>query len=297
MLHIGCGETARQLCYNEENVRTVRKVPLFMHTEITSPQNPRVKEWAQLLERKGRDRQQRYLVEGPHLVEEALRSHAPVATVLYALSRGVPAGLQELAAPGIEWVGVSDAVLAKLADTQTPQGVLAVVEKVPVTADQFLRTSRSLVVALDAVQDPGNVGTIIRCADAVGADGVVLGRGCVDLYNPKTIRSTMGSLFHLPIVEADLGDVLPRARETGARIVGTSLQATRSCYETDLAQPVWLIFGNEGQGMSARTASLVTDPVIIPMHGQAESLNVAMAATVLLFEASRQRRFCTNNNS
>ncbi|KIL42507.1 rRNA methyltransferase [Gordoniibacillus kamchatkensis] len=259
-------------------------------SEITSVQNPRVKEWAQLRERKGRDSQQRYLVEGPHLVEEALRSRAPVVSVLYALGRSVPPGLRELAEPGVEWIAVSEAVLAKLADTQTPQGVLAVVERTPFSAEQFFRVKRSLVVVLDAVQDPGNVGTIIRCADAVGADGVVLGRGTADLYNPKTIRSTMGSLFHLPIVEADLGDILPRASEAGACIVGTSLQAARSCYETDLTQPVWLVFGNEGQGMSARTASLVTDPVIIPMHGQAESLNVAMAATVLLFEASRQRR-------
>lgn len=267
-----------------------------MTAELTSAQNSRVKEWAQLLERKGRDKQQRFLVEGPHLVEEALRSRAPVTTVLYARSKAgnVAAALLELAGQetGIEWIAATDAVLAKLSDTQTPQGVVAVVEKIPLTPEQFLggRNPRGFVVVLDAVQDPGNLGTIIRCADAVGADGVVLGRGTVDLYNPKTVRSTMGSMFHLPILEANLADILPQAREAGARIVGTSLQATHSCYETDLTQPTWLVFGNEGQGMSAATAALVTDPVIIPMHGRAESLNVAMAATVLLFETSRQRR-------
>jgi TrmH family RNA methyltransferase len=264
-------------------------------TELTSAQNPRVKEWAQLLERKGRDKQLRYLIEGPHLVEEALRSRAPVVSVLFLPEKTGPlaASLREQVGSdaGVEWIAASEAVMAKLSDTQTPQGIVAVVDKTPLTPEQFLaaRGARDLVVVLDAVQDPGNLGTIIRCADAVGAGGVVLGRGTVDLYNPKTIRSTMGSMFHLPVVEADLADMLPRVCESGARIVGTSLQATHSCYETDLTQPVWLVFGNEGQGMSAATAALVTDPVIIPMHGRAESLNVAMAATVLLFEASRQR--------
>jgi TrmH family RNA methyltransferase len=267
-----------------------------MQAVITSPQNPRVKEWAQLLERKGRDRQQRYLIEGPHLVEEALLSHAPVTTVLFdpESGSGVSASLREQAPSGVEWIGVSGAVLAKLADTQTPQGVVAVVERAPVSAEQFLaRNGRGLVVVLDAVQDPGNVGTMIRSADAVGADGIVLGRGTADLYNPKTIRATMGSLFHLPIVEADLVAILPAARAAGVRIVGTSLQAQRSCYETDLTQPSWLVFGNEGQGISPEVAALVTDPVIIPMYGRAESLNVAMAATVLLFEAARQRAYPT----
>ncbi|MFC0215281.1 TrmH family RNA methyltransferase [Paenibacillus chartarius] len=271
-----------------------------MATEILSAQNPRVKEWAQLLERKGRDRQQRYLIEGPHLVEEALKYHAPVTTVVFSLDKGLPPGIREQgASAGIEWVGASEAVLAKLADTQTPQGIVAVVERTAAQAASLVGGAGAgngdgggrspLVIVLDAVQDPGNVGTIIRGADAVGADAVVLGRGTADLYNPKTIRSTMGSLFHLPIVEADLGELLPLARRVGARIVGTSLQANRSCYEADLTQPTWLVFGNEGKGMSGAVAALVTDPVIIPMHGKAESLNVAMAATVLMFEAARQR--------
>jgi TrmH family RNA methyltransferase len=246
-----------------------------VHTEIMSVQNARVKEWAQLLERKGRDKQGKYIIEGYHLVEEALRSGAPVETIIYSLEKGVPAGLAEQVTPSVEWVGVSQAVLEKCSDTQTPQGVLAVVARPQ--------------LGMDGVQDPGNLGTIIRSADAVGAKAVVLGRGTVDLYNPKTIRSTMGSMYHLPIVEADLLALLPRARERGVRLVTTSLQAQRSCYDTDLRQPTWLILGNEAKGVSPEVAAQSDVQVIIPMQGKAESLNVAMAATVLLFEASRQR--------
>ncbi len=146
-----------------------------------------------------------------------------------------------------------------------------------------------LVVAVDGVQDPGNLGTIIRSADAVGAQGIVLGKGTVDLYNPKTVRSTMGSMFHLPIAEADLTQLLPRAQAGGAQLVITDLSASRSCYDLDLTKPTWLVLGNEGSGVSPEVSALVNETVIIPMRGESESLNVAMAATVLLFEAMRQR--------
>ncbi|UJF36454.1 TrmH family RNA methyltransferase [Paenibacillus hexagrammi] len=257
--------------------------------EIMSVQNPRVKEWAQLLERRGRDKQGRYLIEGYHLVEEALRSGAAVECVVYSVDKDLPSGLLEAAGVAVEWIAVSQAVLEKCSDTQTPQGVFAVVAKRGMTADELLEARPDLAVILDGVQDPGNLGTIIRSADAVGAGAVVIGRGTVDLYNPKTIRSTMGSLYHLPIVEADLQELLPRARERGMRLVTTSLQAQRSCYETDLRQPTWLVMGNEAKGVSPEVAALSDVQVIIPMQGKAESLNVAMAATVLLFEASRQR--------
>ncbi|NOU90071.1 RNA methyltransferase [Paenibacillus sp. LMG 31460] len=260
-----------------------------VHTEIMSVQNARVKEWAQLLERRGRDKQGKYIIEGYHLVEEALSAKAPVETILYSLEKGVPAGLAEQVTSSVEWVGVSQAVLEKCSDTQTPQGVLAVVARPQLGMDELLAGEHDLVVVLDGVQDPGNLGTIIRSADAVGAKAVVLGRGTVDLYNPKTIRSTMGSMYHLPIVEADLLELLPRARERGVRLVTTSLQAQRSCYDTDLRQPTWLILGNEAKGVSPEVAAQSDVQVIIPMQGKAESLNVAMAATVLLFEASRQR--------
>lgn len=257
--------------------------------EILSVQNPRVKLWVQLLERKGREKQGQYTVEGTHLVEEAVKANAPVRTIVYDLDKGIPNQLYRETKDHVEWIGVSRQVLEKCTDTDTPQGIFAVLDKPELTVTELLTAHQALVVVVDGVQDPGNLGTIIRSSDAVGASGVILGKGTVDLYNPKTIRSTMGSLFHLPIISGDLLEWLPKAAEHGTQIIGTSLQATASCYDVDFNRPTWLILGNEGQGMSADVAELVTKPIIIPMQGGAESLNVAMAATVLLFEASRQR--------
>ncbi|MDP4098391.1 RNA methyltransferase [Paenibacillus sp. P96] len=262
--------------------------------ELISPNNPRVKEWAQLLEKKHRTRQGKYIVEGVHLVQEALRSGADIECIAYDIEKGIPyelRGFAQLPDRKPEWAAVSCAVIAKCTETKTPQAVFAVVRKEARQADELLRQQDGLVIVLDGVQDPGNVGTIIRSADAAGAAGVVLGHGCADLYNPKTIRSTMGSMFHLPIVEAELTQILAAAKTGGARVVSTSLQASYSCYSYDFSQPVWLVIGNEGQGVSDAVATLVDDSILIPMVGQAESLNAAMAATVLLFEAMRQRKF------
>lgn len=258
---------------------------------IVSPQNTRVKEWAQLLEKKHRTRQHKYIIEGIHLVQEALGAGADLECIVYDGEQGVPIELAGLENPlkRVEWVSVSPAVIAKCTDTMTPQPVFAIVRKSKEPLKSLIAERQGLVVVLDGVQDPGNVGTIIRSADAAGAAGVVLGAGCADVYNPKTIRSTMGSLFHLPIVEGELQTLLPEAKAAGVRLVSTSLQAEHSCYSYNFTQPVWLVIGNEGKGISDTTAQLVDDAITIPMQGQAESLNAAMAATILLFEAMRQR--------
>ncbi|GGO09625.1 TrmH family RNA methyltransferase [Saccharibacillus kuerlensis] len=260
------------------------------HTQIESTANARVKEWASLLEKKHRDRQGKYIVEGIHLVQEALRSDADVECVAYDTGLGVPRELTEDARSGqAEWIAVSAAIVGKCTEARTPQPVFAVVRKSAAKLTDILRTEHSLVAVLDGVQDPGNVGTIIRAADAAGAAGVIVGRGCADIYNPKTVRSTMGSLFHLPIVEGDLTELLPQAREASAKIVSTSLQAKHNCYEADYRGATWFVFGSEGSGVSPEVEAFVDEKIIIPMPGRAESLNVAMAASVLLFEAVRQR--------
>ncbi|WP_068620155.1 TrmH family RNA methyltransferase [Paenibacillus tuaregi] len=261
--------------------------------EIISPQNVRVKEWAQLLEKKHRDKQQRYIVEGIHLVLEALKSRAEIEFIAYSLDHGIPAELAQASADNdaSEWIGVSDAVIAKCTETKSPQPVFAVLRKPRSRIEDLLELGNGLVVVLDGVQDPGNVGTIIRTADAAGAGGVIVGAGCADIYSPKTIRSTMGSLFHLPIVSGDLAEVLPQAKAKGFRLAGTSLQAAKVCYEYDFTGPTWLLFGSEASGLSAPVQALLDDALIIPMKGQSESLNVAMAASVLLYEALRQREY------
>lgn len=262
--------------------------------EILSVNNPRVKQWSQLLNKKGRDQSGLFLLEGIHLTLEALNSDAELQTILYSLERDLPAELQAyVEQPGsmVEWIGVSEAILSKCTETPAPQGVVGICKKLGTTAEELLRDPEALLVALDGVQDPGNLGTIIRSADAVGATGVLLGRGTVDLYNPKTIRSTMGSLFHIPVVACDLLEVMPEAKAAGVQLVGTRLDAPRNCYELDLRKPTLLLMGSEGGGLSAEIEDYVDTDVIIPMRGKAESLNVAMATSVLLYEGMRQRYY------
>ncbi len=289
---------------------------------ISSVQNERVKQWSSLLDKKFRDRTGMFLIEGVHLILEALKGGAEVSSIVYDTERGLPFELAEqrrrldsdsaglhagdnpaaeeeavsrkksgINSPRVEWVQASRAVMAKCSGTDTPPPVFAAVRKLAYDRAALHANEKALVVVLDGVRDPGNAGTIIRSADAAGADAVVLGKGCVDLYNPKTVRSTMGSLFHLPIIEADLQSLLPEARAKGATLVGTSLQATFTCYGYDWTQATWLLLGNESEGLSPASAALVDETVIIPMAGQAESLNVAMAGTILLFESLRQRGF------
>ena len=259
--------------------------------EILSLQNARVKSWAQLQEKKHRDKQNKYLLEGIHMVQEALLAGAEVECVAYDMEKGIPAELKNLPDTGrrVEWIAVTEAIISKVTHAATPQPVFAVAGKESRSWNEVLQERDKLVIVLDGLQDPGNVGTIIRSADASGAGGVILGKGCADLYNPKTLRSTMGSLFHLPVMEGDLLDILPKAKEAGARLVTTSLEGTSSAYEYDLTGSCWIVIGSEGSGVSPEVSALVDDAVIIPMPGRAESLNAAMAATVLMFESLRQR--------
>ncbi|MFC5652760.1 TrmH family RNA methyltransferase [Paenibacillus solisilvae] len=259
---------------------------------LTSLQNDTVKAMAALLEKKHRDRTGQFLIEGVHLVQEALLAGADVQTIVFDAERGIPAELKKLLQNAdCTLIEATTGIMAKCTGTDSPPPVFGVVAKSRYEEAAALFKAQSLVVVLDGVRDPGNVGTIIRSADAVGADAVVLGRGSVDLYNPKTVRSTMGSLFHLPIIEADLAELLPEAKKQGIRLVGTSLQASATCYGYDWSGPTWLLLGNESNGLSSYSLEMVDENVIIPMHGQSESLNVAMAGTVLLYEALRQRKY------
>ncbi|WNQ12517.1 RNA methyltransferase [Paenibacillus aurantius] len=262
-----------------------------MAQDITSVQNPRVKQWTELLVKRGRDRQGKFLLEGVHLVEEALRSGIAVETILYSLDKGLPKEVESRLTSAEEVIGVSQAVLAKCSDTQTPQGVLGIAAKPDAPRTDSLTGRDALVVAVDGIQDPGNLGTIIRTADAAGATAVILGRGTVDVYNPKTIRSTMGSLFHLPVVEADLPELLAEAGKAGVQVLSTGMQAEDTCYTADLTQATWFVIGNEGSGVSSEAEAHVSRRISIPMRGRAESLNAAMAAGIVLYEAMRQRHY------
>ena len=266
---------------------------------ITSLQNPLVKRLQKLMDRKGREEQDRFLVEGAHLVEEALRSGAEVVTVLYDPKRDIDPACQHALAEreaGIQILTASEHVLAKLSETRTPQGILAEVKKrgggqwKDWLQDHAAAKDNLLVLMLDEIQDPGNLGTIIRTAEAAAVDAVLLGKGSVDLYNGKVVRSTMGALFRLPVFSLSLPETADEWKEMGGKLLVSTLSDRSLPYdEADYAGKTAIVIGNEGRGVSRALVERADAQVHIPLYGRAESLNAAIAAGILVYEARRQR--------
>ena len=183
-----------------------------------------------------------------------------------------------------------DSLFAMLCDTEHPQGVLGVIHKLEWDREECLGRAPAFFVAAEELNDPGNLGTVIRTADACNADAVFLSKGSVDLYNPKVLRSTMGSLFHIPVFQnVDLKALAEEFRERNVPLYAAHLRGTGTPYDLDLKSSCAFLIGNEARGLSEQAADLCTDWVRIPMPGQAESLNAAVAAGVLMYEAVRQR--------
>ncbi len=184
---------------------------------------------------------------------------------------------------------VSDKTFSELTDTVTPQGILAVINFKDIEIENVPKQN-FLVIALDKIRDPGNMGTIIRTADAAGADAIVIGKGCVDIYNPKVVRSTMGSLFHIPIMQTeDLVKTLVALKKLGGQVVTTHLSAKKHYYDVNFKTSTVIVMGSEAEGVSQKTSVISDELVTISMPGQAESLNVAVAHGIIVFEAVRQR--------
>lgn len=258
---------------------------------ISSINNRRVADAVRLKKRAMRDHDRRFLLEGRQGVAEALAAGAAVHAVFLTVSDdALDVSLRELAAEsGVPVFEVTEAVMSHLTSTVTPQGVVAVADFVdgPI---ETIDLDRGVVPVLVEVRDPGNAGTILRSADAAGAAGVVVTRASVDVYNPKTVRATAGSLFHLPVAR-DVGveEAIESLRGRGATIVAASADGERSVYDAPLAGPVAVLFGNEAHGLAAPIRDVADLTVRVPIAGAAESLNLAAAATVILFEAARRR--------
>lgn len=259
----------------------------------TSVRSDRVGALRRLAQRSFRQKVGRFLVEGPQAVREAV-AHRPdaVAEVFVAEDAPEPAGriAADAAAAGLAVVRVPDPVLLAFTETVHPQGIAAVASFVDVTVSEAL-TAAGPVVLLDRVRDPGNAGTILRTADAAGAGAVVFGAGSVDPYNGKVVRSTAGSMFHLPFsVAAEPVEVLAAARSAGRTVLAASADGELPLPEVVqagvLAQPhVWL-FGSEADGLAPELVGLADHRVSVPLVGAAESLNLAAATAVCLFAAS-----------
>ncbi len=258
--------------------------------------SPRVKAARQLGKKAFRERGRSFLAEGPQAVREALRQPG-VLTELFVTGQGRgrhPELVAQAASQGIAVHEVSGEVMAELAQTITPQGLLGVCRFVDVPLDSLLTPAPRLVAVLANVRDPGNAGTVLRTADAAGADGVVFAAASVDPYNSKCVRSSAGSLFHLPVVVGvPLAEAIARLRAAGLQILaadGSARQLVDSADGPDLTRPTAWLFGNEAWGLPDDLLALADAPVAVPIYGQAESLNLAAAAAVCLYASARQLR-------
>jgi TrmH family RNA methyltransferase len=253
---------------------------------LLSDGNARLASARRLTSRKGRREAGLFLAEGAQAVREALTAGAVVE--LFATADAIDSHHALLAGHDVSEISPKSA--AALSETVTPQGLLAVCRRIDVTLADALATSPRLVAMLVDSNDPGNAGSVLRTADAAGADAVILAGG-VDVYNGKTVRATAGSLFHLPVVvEAPAADALAAARQAGLRSRATSGAGVADLDELDLGQPTLWIFGSEAHGLPDDVLAAVDETVRIPIHGRAESLNLAAAAAVCLYASARAQR-------
>jgi TrmH family RNA methyltransferase len=265
--------------------------------ELTSTRSPRVNAARRLIKRAFRDRDGRFLAEGPQACREA--AAAPGALLeLYVTAEAAtrhPEIVEGARAPRAEVVRASGEVVASLSGTVTPQGMVGVCRRIGTTLDALLATAPTLVTVLAHARDPGNVGTVIRCSDAAGVGGVVLTDASVDPLNPKAVRASAGSLFHLPVVTGpSVEALLPALRDAGLRVLAADGSGERDIDDLlddgSLARPTAWVFGNEAWGLPESTRSLCDDVVRVPIHGRAESLNLATAAAVCLYASARAQR-------
>ena len=252
--------------------------------EIESKNNNLFKEIKKLKEKKHRIKSNKYLIEGLRFVEEAIKSKVSIDSIIFTESfKEKNPDLFLKINENIKLIQMNEALLKQLCSTENPQGIVGVINM----QNKELK-SGELVVLVDKVQDPGNMGTIIRTAHAAGAAGIVMTKGTVDIYNDKTLRSTMGSIFYIPIVEDDSLDFVKSLKKEGYKLVVSSLQGKNNFFEENLQGKVMIAVGNEGNGVSDEVYDIADIKVKIPMPGEAESLNVAVATSIMIYEKIRQ---------
>ena len=259
-----------------------------MTERITSASNQRVKRLTALGRKAKLRREERvFILEGERLYADTPREYLKEIYMTEEFLSEKHGG----AAPEGCTV-VTPEIMRKISDTDTPQGVLCVAKIPSYTREDLLRGQTPLLLLLENIQDPGNLGTMMRTAEAAGVTGVLMSRDTVDLFNPKTVRATMSAIFRVPFLYTDdLIDEIGRLREEdGIEVYAAHLRASRPYDEVDCRKPCAFLIGNEGNGLTEEAADAASGRVHIPMQGSIESLNAAMAAGILLFEAARQRR-------
>lgn len=255
---------------------------------ITSTSNMQVRQLLQL-QKKSKERMAKdvFVVEGMKMYREAPKERLQCTYV----SESCYHKNKKMFEVGQQTVLLSDRVFESVSDTKTPQGVLCVVRQYHYELEDLCK-EQPLLMILENLQDPGNLGTILRTAEGAGVTGVLMTRGCVDIYNPKVIRSTMGSIYRMPFCYTDsLAQELQALKRRGVMLYAAHLRGTGTYDEQDYKKPAGFLIGNESQGLTDETAALADSYIKIPMCGAVESLNAAVASSVLMYEANRQRRF------
>ncbi len=261
---------------------------------LTSTQNPTVTRFNSLKQKKTRKSSGKFLVEGIHLVNEAMRAGL-VEKVIY--SESVLRTLEgkdligRIISSAIHSEEASEKVIRYLSEVETPQGIVAAVKPKNPDLGSLFEAADPLIAVACGIQDPGNLGTMIRTADAAGCSGIILSSGTVDPYNDKVIRASSGSIFHLNIVKID--DIIELAsalKRRGIKIISTYVGAEKTYFSADFSGPVAVMIGSESKGLPPDLERLSEESVSIPMAGGAESLNAAVSLAVILYEALRQRR-------
>ena len=254
---------------------------------ITSTANQQVKNLVQLKKKaKARREQGVFLVEGLKMFLEAPEDQVEQIYVS-------PSFLEkhEETVRGRKYEILGENVFEHVSDTQTPQGILCVVRQPVYSMEDLGGSGKPCVLVLEGIQDPGNLGTMFRSGEGAGITGIIMDKATVDIFNPKTIRSTMGSIYRVPFIQTEnLREAVLDLKETGTRVYAAHLMGTCSYDEGDYTSGCAFLIGNEGNGLTEETAALADVPVRIPMEGRLESLNAAVAASILMYEANRQRR-------
>ena len=258
---------------------------------ISSRSNDLAKRMRKFRRSSYRDENGLFLVEGVNLLHEAVGAGVPVRELMFVPSRSGDADLvRSMQDQDMSLFEVSDGLMDWISGVVTSQGIIGVIQQVDVSFDEIDGDELSLLLIADQVRDPGNLGALMRVADAAGAGGFLMTPGCVDMYNPKVVRSAAGAHFHIPCVrDMKAGQIRPALDTGGVIMLGLDPRGEKSYLEADMTGPCAVVVGNEAFGIAEEDRGLLDGTVHIEMPGRAESINVASAAAVVLFEAVRQR--------
>ena len=257
---------------------------------ISSKDNELVKHIKKLKDKKYRDESNEYIVEGVKLIEEAVNENAKIKKIVVCedttRTYEIPTNIM-LEIAKYEFIYVTDKIFSLITQVTNPQGIMAIIEKSP--ENQEIDYTQDIIVALDDVQDPGNLGTILRTVDSIGLNQIIVSKGTADAFNAKVVRSTMGAIFRINIIEVeDLKQAIKEMKKHRFKLMVTSLQTENSIYDIDFNKKV-IVIGNESNGVSGEIQEMADEKAKIPMLGKTESLNASVAAGIVMYEYVRQK--------